>query len=103
MSAQPSPTGRDPLRRLGSMSLIAGLLGLLAIVYTMVIYVRDRDSAEGWMLGTGFCLLFGAVAGSLIHGVLLGHAARIGALEKRAAAAPNRPADETPARADPVP
>ena len=64
MSAEPSPTGRDPLRRLGTMSLTAGLLGLLAIVYTMVNYDRIRDSAEVWMFGVGFCLLFGAVAAS---------------------------------------
>ena len=87
------PAGRDPLRRLGSISLITGLLGLLAIVYTMVNYVRDRNSAEGWMwmFGVGFCLLFGAVAASLVQGVLRGHRARIEALEKRAAADANRP------------
>ena len=96
MSAELFPTGRDPLRRLGTMSLIAGLLGLLAIVYTMVNYVRGRDSAEEWMLGVGFCLLFGAVAASLVHGVLLGHRERIEDLEKRAAGDANRPADGTP-------
>jgi hypothetical protein len=78
------------------MTLIAGLLGLLAIVYTMLNYVRNRDSAEGWMLGTGFCLLFGATAASLVHGVLLDNRARIEALEKRAAAEANRRADGTP-------
>ncbi len=95
MSAELFPTGRDPLRRLGSMSLIAGLLGLLAIVYTMVNYVRGRDSAEEWMLGAGFCLLFGAAAASLVQGVLLGPRARIEALEKLAATDANRPADRT--------
>jgi len=78
MSVELFPTGRDPLRRLGSMSLITGLLGLLAIVYVMVKYVQDRDSAPEWMLGVGTCLLFGAVAASLVHGVLLDH--RSGAL-----------------------
>ena len=96
MPAELFPTGRDPLRRLGTMSLTAGLLGLLAIVYTMVNFVRGRESAEGWMLGVGCCLLFGAVAASLVHGVLLGHRARIEALEKRASADANRPADGTP-------
>ena len=96
MSTELFPTGRDPLRRLGTISLIAGLLGLLAIVYTMVRFVRDHDTAEGWMLGTGFCLLFGAVAASLVHGVLLNNRARIEALEKRAPADANRPADKIP-------
>ena len=96
MSVELFPTGRDPLRRLGSMSLITGLLGLLAIVYVMVKYVQDRDSAPEWMLGVGTCLLFGAVAASLVHGVLLDHRARIEALEKLAAADANRPADGTP-------
>ncbi|HJZ94212.1 MAG TPA: hypothetical protein VKE40_25330 [Gemmataceae bacterium] len=96
MSAEKFPTGRDPLRRLGTMSLIAGLLGLLAIIYTMVRYVRARESAEEWMFGVGFCLLFGAVAASLVQGVLLDHRTRIEALEKRAAADANRPADVTP-------
>jgi|SRR5262245_24165124 len=93
MSAELLPTNRDPLRRLGTMSLIAGALGLLAIVYTMVHYVRDRDSVQEWMFGVGFCLLFGAVAASLIQRVLLSHAARIEALERRAAPGVNRPAD----------
>jgi protein-S-isoprenylcysteine O-methyltransferase Ste14 len=83
---------RDPLRRLGSIALITGLLGLLAIVYTMVKFVQDRNSAEEWMFGVGCCLLFGAVATSLVQGVLLSHRARIEALEKRA----DRPADGTP-------
>ena len=96
MPADLFPTGRDPLRRLGTMSLIAGLLGLLAIVYTMVNYVRGRDSAEEWMLGVGFCLLFGAAAANLVQGVLLGYRARIEALEERAAADANRPANGTP-------
>ena len=72
------------------------VLGLLAIVYTMVNYVRDRASAEEWMLGVGFCLLFGAAVASQVQGVLLGHRARIETLEKRAAADANRPADGTP-------
>lgn len=95
MPAELFPTGRDPLRRLGTLSLITGLLGLAAIVYTMVNFVRGRNGTEEWMLGVGVCLLFGAVAGSLIHGVLLSHATRIEALERRAAGA-NRPADGTP-------
>ena len=91
MSTELFPTGRDPLRRLRTISLIAGLLGLLAIVYTMVRFVRDHDTAEGWMLGMGCCLLFGAVAGSLVQGVLGSHGARIAALEKCATADANRP------------
>lgn len=86
---------RDPLRRLGSFSLITGLLGLLAIVYVMVKFVQERVGGEEWMLGVGFCLLFGAVAASLVHGELLSHRARIEALEKRASAA-NHPGDGTP-------
>jgi hypothetical protein len=79
------------------MALTAGLLGLLAIVYTMVNFVRGlHGPGEEWMFGVGFCLLFGAVAASLIQGVLLSHGARIEALEKRAAADANRPADGTP-------
>jgi hypothetical protein len=78
------------------MALVCGLLGLLAIVYVMVNYDRIRDSAaELWMFGVGFCLLFGAVAASLVHGVLLSYGARIEALEKRAAADENRPAEKT--------
>ena len=91
MSAELFPTSRDPLRRLGSLSLTAGLLGLAAVVYSMVNFVRGRVGGEEWMLGAGFCLLFGAVAASLVQGVLRGHRARIEALEKRAAADANRP------------
>jgi hypothetical protein len=90
------PTGRDPLRRLGTMALVAGLLGLVAIVYTMVNFVRGRAGGEEWILGVGFCLLFGAAAAGLVHGVLLGHQVRIEALEKRAGADADRPADVTP-------
>jgi len=96
MSADLFPSSRDPLRRLGSMALTTGLLGLLAIVYSMVNFVRGRNSGEEWILGVGFCLLFGAVAASLVHAVLLSHAARIEALEKRAATDANRPADGIP-------
>jgi hypothetical protein len=78
------------------MSLILGLLGLLAIVYSMANFVRGREGGEEWILGVGFCLLFGAVAGSLVQGVLLGHRARIEALERRAADDANRPADGAP-------
>ena len=76
MSVELFPS-RDPLRRLGSMSLITGLLGLLAIIYSMVNFVRGRNGSEEWMLGVGCCLLFGAVAASLVQGVLLGHRTRI--------------------------
>jgi protein-S-isoprenylcysteine O-methyltransferase Ste14 len=96
MPAELFPTGRDPLRRLGALSLTAGLLGLLAIAYTMANFVRGRDGVGEWMLGVGFCLLFGAAAASLVQGVLLGHRARIEALEKRAAADADRPAAGTP-------
>jgi hypothetical protein len=97
MRAELFPTSRDPLRRLGTMALICALLGLLAIVYTMVNYGRIREHpGEEWIFGVGFCLLFGGVAASLVHGVLLSHGARIEALEKRAAADANRPADGTP-------
>ena len=96
MRAELFPTGRDPLHRLGTMSLITALLGLLAIVRTMVNFARGRDGGEEWMFGVGICLLLGAVAASGIQGVLLGHRARIEALEKRASADANRPADGTP-------
>src|SRR4051812_17124658 len=96
MRAELFPTGRDPLRRLGTLALIAGLLGLVAIMYTMAHFVRDRASGEEWILGLGFCLLFGAVAASLVQGVLLDHRARIEALEKRAGTDASRPADGTP-------
>jgi hypothetical protein len=94
MSTKPLTTSRDslrldPLHRLGIVSLVAGFLGLLTIVYTMVHFVRDRDSAEPWMLAVGCCFLFGAVAGSLIQGVLKSHGARIAALEKLAAIGAN--------------
>ena len=65
MSAELFPTGRDPLRRLGTMSLIAGLGGLLAIVYAIVTRLRGGDGADEWMLGVGFCLLFGGLEGLL--------------------------------------
>jgi hypothetical protein len=94
MPAELLPTGRDPLRRLGTMSLVTGLLGLLAIVYTMVNFARGHEGpGEEWLFGVGFCLLFGAVAASLIQGVLLSYGARIEALEKRASADTNCPAD----------
>jgi hypothetical protein len=94
MSIELFPTSRDPLRRLGSISVVVGLLGLLAIVYTMVNFTRDQGSAEAWMLGVGVCFLFGAVAGSLVQGELLSQRARIDALEKRAST--DRPVDGTP-------
>ena len=84
MSAKPFQPDRAPLRRLGSIALIIGLLGLLAIIYTMVKYVQDRTTAEEWMLWVGFCLIFGSLAASLVQGVLRNHRARIEALEKRA-------------------
>ena len=96
MSAELFPTRHDPLRRLGTMSLVTALLGVVAIVRTMVNFARGRDSGEEWMFGVGFCLLFGAVAASLIQGVLIGHRARIEALEKRATVDANHPADGTP-------
>jgi hypothetical protein len=96
MSAKPFPTGRDPLRRLGTTLLIAALGGLLAIVYAMVTIARGSAGPVEWMLGVGVCLLYGAATASQIQIVLLGHRARIEALERRAAADANRPADETP-------
>lgn len=85
MRAELYPTNRDPLRRLGTMSLVAGLLGVVAIIYSMVHFVRGRTTGEEWILGVGFCLLFGAAMAGIIHGVLAGHQAWIEALEKRAA------------------
>jgi hypothetical protein len=82
MSVELLPS-RDPLRRLGSISLITGLLGLLATIFVMVKFVQGNAEGIEWMLGVGFCFLFGAVGGSLIQGVLLNHRARIEALEKR--------------------
>lgn len=83
MSVEVLP-GRDPLRRLGSLSLITGLLGLLAIIYVKVRFVQGNAEGFEWMFGVAFCLLFGAVAGSLIQGLPLNHRARIEALEERA-------------------
>jgi hypothetical protein len=96
MSIELFPTGRDPLRRLGSISLVAALLGVVVIVYSMVNFVRERAGGEEWLLGVGFCLLFGAAVAGLVHGVLLDHRARIESLEKHAAADANRPVDATP-------
>lgn len=96
------PTGRDPLPRLGSTTLLAGLLGLGAIVYSMVNFVRGRTSGEEWMfLGVGACLLVGAIGASLIQGVLVSYGARLEALEKGASADASRPTDGTPSRTGP--
>ncbi len=97
MSAELLPTGRDPLRRLWTMTLTTGVLGLAAIVYAMVNFARGRTGGEDWMfVGLGACLLVGAVLTSLVHGVLLSYRARIDALEKQAAADTNRPAVGSP-------
>jgi hypothetical protein len=96
MSAELLPTRRDPLRRLATMALVTALLGLVAIIYSMVKIVRETAAGEEWMMGVGCCLLIGATATSLIHGVLLSYGARIEALEKRAAANANRPAGGAP-------
>ena len=96
------PTGRDQLRRLGATTLTVGLLGLAAIVYSMVNFVRGRASGEEWMLaGVGCCLLIGAVAASQVQGVLVSYGARLEALEKGASAGANRSVDGTPSRTGP--
>jgi hypothetical protein len=95
MSAELFPTGRDPLRRLWTMTLTSAVLGLVAIVYAMVNFVRGRTGEE-WMIAVGASLLVGAVMMALVHGVLLNYGARIDALEKRASADANRPAVGTP-------
>jgi hypothetical protein len=91
MSAELYPTGRDPLRRLWTMTLTSGVLGLVAIVYAMVNLVRGRPGEE-WMVAVGVCLLVGAAMTAIIQGVLQSYAARIDALEKQAAADSTRPA-----------
>lgn len=88
MSAELFPTGRDPLRRLRTMTLTSAVFGLVAIVYAMVNVVRDRTGEE-WMIAVGACLLVGAVMTALVQGVLQSYAARIEALEKQAAAVAN--------------
>jgi hypothetical protein len=90
MPAELLPTGRDPLRRFGSTILIIAVLGVVAIVYSMVNFVRERTGGEEWILGVGFCLLMGAAAAGMVHAVLLDTRARIQALEARAAADGNR-------------
>ena len=90
MSAELFPTGRDPLRRLWTMTLTSAVFGLVAIVYAMVNSVRGRTGEE-WMIAVGACLLIGAVMTALVQGVLQSYGARIGALEKQAAAAANHP------------
>lgn len=92
MSAELLPIGRDPLRRLWTMTLTTGVLGLAAIVYAMVNFARGRTGGDDWMfVGLGACLLVVAVLASIVHGVLLSYGARIAALEKQAAADANRP------------
>jgi hypothetical protein len=83
MSIEFTPS-RDPLRRLGSVSLVTGFTGLAAVIYVMVKMVRGNTDGTEWLLGTGFCLLFLAVVTSLVHGVLLNYKSRIETLEKRA-------------------
>ena len=96
------PTGRDPLRRLGTTTLLAGLLGLAAVVYSMVNFVRGRAGGEEWMfVGVGGCLLVVAVLASLVQGVLVSYGARLEALEKGASADASRPVDGTPSRTGP--
>jgi hypothetical protein len=68
------------------------VLGLLAIAYGMVGFVRERIGGEEWILGVGFCLLVGAAGVALVHGALLDFSSRIQALEKRTAADVTRPA-----------
>jgi hypothetical protein len=50
MSIELTPS-RDPLRRLGSISLITGLTGLLVIVFVMVKFVQGGAGGEEWMCG----------------------------------------------------
>jgi hypothetical protein len=89
------PTGRDPLRRFWTMTLTAAVLGLMAIVYAVVNFVRGRTGEE-WMLGVGACLLAGAAVASVAHSLLVSYGARIDALEKQAAADAHSPAVGSP-------
>jgi hypothetical protein len=93
MPADLFPTGRDPLRRLGTTVLLAALMGVLAIVVAMVRFVQgvEGSTSTEWMLAVGFCLVFGGAGGGLAHRVLLDHRARIEALEKRGPAGEDRP------------
>ncbi|MBY0459099.1 MAG: hypothetical protein K2V38_17320 [Gemmataceae bacterium] len=91
MSTELFPTGRDPLRRLRTMTLTSAVFGLVAIVYAMVNVVRGRTGEE-WMIAVGACLLVGAVMTALVQGVLQSYGARIEALEKQAAADAKHPA-----------
>ncbi len=95
MSAELFPTGRDPLRRLWTMTLTSAVFGLVAIIYTMVNFARGRTGEE-WMIAVGACLLVGAVMTALVQGVLQNYGARIEALEKQAAADANRPTVGSP-------
>ncbi len=97
MSAELLPTGRDPLRRLWTMTLTTGVLGLAAIIYAMVNFARGRTGGDDWMfVGLGACLLVVALLSSIVHGVLHSYGARIAALEKQAAADATRPAVGSP-------
>ncbi len=92
MPAGPFP-GRDPLRRFGTTCLLAALVGALAVVVAMVAFALGASrAADEWMLGLGFCFLFGGAAGGQAHAVLLDHRARIESLEKRSQGDPDRPA-----------
>jgi hypothetical protein len=88
MSAKPFPTGRDPLLRLGPSSLIITLGGLGAIVFAIVKQLQSGENSVEWLFGLGMCLIIIGAVTAQIQIVLLGHRARIEALEKRKATNP---------------
>ena len=84
MSAELSPTGRDPLRRLGTTSLTAGLLGLLAIVCADggVLIGQNQGRTTRWSipqrLADGIGAVTGGDAGSIVHFTRAALAAALG-------------------------
>ncbi len=85
MSTKPFPARRDPLQRLGGISLIGSLGGLLAIAFAIIQHFSGGAGTSAWVFALGLCLVIGSAVAAQIQLVLLSHRARIEALEKRLA------------------